>query len=134
MTIENCLKMFSSYNSGEFIRSYLPAFNSIYNKRLSDARLEYDIEISKCIITNNHLLLIQVNENYRKKVDTINLEYQKYNQLVYTYAEEQEKVDFMEVGQKMSLLKNLNKNYYNYVVDRAFSYDSPLSLFKFKYA
>jgi hypothetical protein len=111
------------------------AINYIYEQKISELRIHFQIDIEKF---NNKLITKEyfdyVFEIYNKKINDINIErisfLEKFNQKIHI----QEMNSFLSIGERMKDLKSQNKQYYNYIVDKAFAINTPLSMFKFKYA
>ena len=109
--------------------------NYIYEQKISELRIHFQIDIEKF---NNKLITKEyfdyVFEIYHKKINDINLEkisfLENFNRKMYI----QEMKDFLTIGEKMQEFKYQNKKYYDYIVDRAFAINTPLSMYKFKYA
>jgi hypothetical protein len=109
--------------------------NYIYDKKILELRELFQIEIQKFnekIISKEHFDIIF--EIYHKKINDINMEriifIENFNKSIYTM----EMNNFLLIGERMKELKYQNGKEYNYVVDKAFAINTPLSMFKFKYA
>ena len=126
--------MFDNEGFYPSVKSYLPLFNVIHERKINEANLEYEINFGRCIASKNQSLLSKVHDDYMKKLKDIEDEYNRYNAAVQGLIMVQEFCDFLEIGKRMSMIKSYDKNHYNYIVDRAFACDTPVSLFKFKYA
>lgn len=109
--------------------------NAIYDKKISDLNLQVQSEITKHSnsITFNSFFL-DINTLYLKQVELINVERRihiaNWDNHLYT----QDFKNFMEIGKQMNEIKIRDKKSHEHLVDRAFAINTPLSLYKFKYA
>jgi hypothetical protein len=109
--------------------------NAIYDRKLSDLNLQIQNEISKQLGSPTFNIFFQeINVLYLKQVDLINIErnlhINNWGNHIYT----QDFKQFLDIGKQMSEMKNSSRKSYDYIVDKAFAIDTPLSLYKFKYA
>ncbi len=109
--------------------------NYIYDQKILELRELFQFEIEKFnekIISKEYF--DYVFEIYHKKVNDINIErlsfIENFNKNLYIM----EMNNFLSIGERMKELKYQNRKEYNYIVDKAFAINTPLSMFKFKYA
>jgi hypothetical protein len=113
----------------------IDTINYIYDQKILELRNNFQNDIEKF---NKKLISKEyfdyVFEIYNKRINDINLEkvlfLENLNKKLYI----QDINNFLIVGERMKDLKSNNKKYYNYIVDKAFAINTPLSMFNFKYA
>ena len=111
------------------------AINYIYDQKILELRNHIQIDIEKFnakLISKEYF--DYTFEIYRKKIMNINTERLIFLQNLNKTLQDQETINFLSTGERMRELRVHNRGYYNYVVDKAFALNTPLSTYKFKYA
>jgi hypothetical protein len=109
--------------------------NVMYDQRIENLKLQIRSEVAKYISSPTYNLFYkQMSELYIKQVESINIERRSCINIVSEQLYTQDFNSFMYIGEQMYEIKHLDKYNYDYIVDKAFCIDTPLSIFKFKYA
>ena len=109
--------------------------NSMYNQKISNLKLQIRSELAKYIASPTYDLFYKyISDLYVEQVDLINVERRNCINVVSEHLYTQDFSSFMNIGNQMSQIKMYDKKKYEFLVDQAFCVDTPLSIFKFKYA
>ena len=109
--------------------------NVMYNQRIENLKIQIRSEVAKYISSPTYdLFYKQMSELYIKQVESINIERRSCINILSEHLYTQDFNSFMNIGQQMSQIKMYDKKKYDFLVDHAFSVNTSLSLFKFKYA
>ena len=109
--------------------------NAMYDQKIEDLRFQIRSEVAKHISSPTYDVFYKhINEIYIKQVEAINIERRSCINILSEHLYTQDFNIFMNIGQQMYEIKHLNKKSYDHIVDKAFAVNTPLSLYKFKYA
>ena len=115
--------------------STIDFINAMYNQKISNLKLQIRSELAKYIASPTYDLFYKyISDLYVEQVDLINIERRSCINILSEHLYTQDFNIFMNIGKQMYEIKHLNKKSYDHIVDKAFAIDSPLSLYKFKYA
>lgn len=109
--------------------------NTIFDNKISEINRSFEKKISENI--HNPIFtafLHDVNMLQLKNIEIINIERNKCFYMWNEYLKNQEFENFISIGQEMYKIKHSDRKSYDHIVDKAFSSENPLSLYKFKYA
>lgn len=109
--------------------------NSMYDQKITELNAQIQSEIDKHAYQPTFNIAFQeLNILYVKKAEFINSERHKFISIWNSHMHNQDMINFMSIGHQMNEIKKMNRKSYDHIVDKAFAVDSPLSLYKFKYA
>jgi hypothetical protein len=109
--------------------------NAMYDQKIEDLRFQIRSEVAKHISSPTYDVFYKhINEIYIKQVEAINIERRNCINILSEHLYTQDFNSFMNIGNQMSQIKMYDKKKYDFLVDQAFAVNTPLSLFKFKYA
>jgi len=115
--------------------NYINFINIMYDKKISDLKHNIRSEVVKHISSPTYDMFYKhINEIYLKQVELINIERRSCINILNEQMYIQDFRTFMSIGHYMSQIKSIDKKKYEFIVDKAFCIDTPLSMFKFKYA
>jgi hypothetical protein len=109
--------------------------NVMYDQRIENLKLQVRSEIAKHILSPTYNTFYNHIRNlYAEQVELINIERRNCINILSEQLYAQDFNSFMNIGNQMSQINIYDKKNYEYIVDKAFAIDTPLSIFKFKYA
>ena len=109
--------------------------NTMYNQKIENLKRHIRSEVAKHISSPSYDSFYKhISDLYAEQVRLINIERRNCINILSEYLYTQDFVSFIDIGNQMSQIKIYDKKKYDYIVDKAFAIDTPLSMFKFKYA